>query len=180
MAAARAASILSKDELEVGGIVAVVDPAKLGRDHVAFVEVRLTDTTEAALRAGRPVLVEVQALVGPSPLGVPRRTVYYEPRVRRSTVDTEKAARIDAVIERFPTYGYRRVAVVLGWNRKVVQRVFQRRGWQVRKRAKGFLSPLVVERYSILKLKNKFILKKHLLSKNSIQEKYCIHKMWSS
>ena len=28
----------------------MVDPAKLGRDHVAFVEVKLTDTTEAALR----------------------------------------------------------------------------------------------------------------------------------
>ena len=70
-------------------------------------------------------------------LGVPRRTVYYEPRVRRSTVDAEKAARVKAVIERFPTYGYRRVAVVLGWNHKVVQRIFQRRGWQIRKRAKG-------------------------------------------
>ena len=27
--------------------------------------------------------------------------------------------------------------MLLGWNRKVVQRIFQRRGWQVRKRAKG-------------------------------------------
>ncbi len=33
------------------GFRAVLDPAKLGRDHVAFVEVRLTDTTEAALGA---------------------------------------------------------------------------------------------------------------------------------
>jgi Lrp/AsnC family transcriptional regulator, leucine-responsive regulatory protein len=34
----------------IRGFRAVVDPAKLGRDHVAFVEVKLTDTTEAALR----------------------------------------------------------------------------------------------------------------------------------
>jgi Lrp/AsnC family leucine-responsive transcriptional regulator len=35
----------------IRGFRVVVDPAKLGRDHVAFVEVRLTDTTEKALRA---------------------------------------------------------------------------------------------------------------------------------
>ena len=34
----------------IRGFRAVVDPAKLGREHVAFVEVKLTDTTEAALR----------------------------------------------------------------------------------------------------------------------------------
>ena len=34
----------------IRGFRAVVDPAKLGRDHVAFVEGKLTDTTEAALR----------------------------------------------------------------------------------------------------------------------------------
>jgi Lrp/AsnC family leucine-responsive transcriptional regulator len=33
------------------GFRAVIDPAKLGLDHIAFVEVRLKDTTEAALRA---------------------------------------------------------------------------------------------------------------------------------
>lgn len=31
------------------GFRAVLDPTKLGKDHVAFVEVKLTDTTEAAL-----------------------------------------------------------------------------------------------------------------------------------
>lgn len=35
----------------IRGFRAVVDPAKLGRDHVAFVEVKLTDTTEPALNA---------------------------------------------------------------------------------------------------------------------------------
>ena len=33
------------------GYKALLDPAKLQREHVAFVEVRLTDTREAALRA---------------------------------------------------------------------------------------------------------------------------------
>ena len=33
------------------GFRAVLNPAKLNRDHVAFVEVKLTDTTEAALGA---------------------------------------------------------------------------------------------------------------------------------
>lgn len=35
----------------IRGFRAVVDPAALDREHVAFVEVRLKDTTEAALRA---------------------------------------------------------------------------------------------------------------------------------
>jgi Lrp/AsnC family transcriptional regulator, leucine-responsive regulatory protein len=41
--------------LEEGGVIrgyrALVDPIRLGRDHVAFVEVKLTDTREAALAA---------------------------------------------------------------------------------------------------------------------------------
>ncbi len=41
--------------LEEGGVVrgyrALFDPIRLGRDHVAFVEVRLSDTREAALDA---------------------------------------------------------------------------------------------------------------------------------
>jgi putative transposase len=52
-------------------------------------------------------------------------------------VDPAKAAEVKAVIERFPTYGYRRIAAVLGWNRKVVQRICQRKGWQVNKRPRG-------------------------------------------
>lgn len=35
----------------IRGFRAVLDPARMGLDHIAFVEVRLTDTTEAALRA---------------------------------------------------------------------------------------------------------------------------------
>jgi len=35
----------------IRGFRAVLDPVRLGLDHIAFVEVRLTDTTEVALRA---------------------------------------------------------------------------------------------------------------------------------
>ncbi|MEM7742123.1 MAG: Lrp/AsnC ligand binding domain-containing protein [Pseudomonadota bacterium] len=35
----------------ITGFRAILDPAKLGREHVAFVEVKLTDTRENALRA---------------------------------------------------------------------------------------------------------------------------------
>ncbi|NML04717.1 Lrp/AsnC family transcriptional regulator [Sphingomonas sp. G-3-2-10] len=34
----------------IRGFAAIVDPAKLGLDHVAFAEVKLSDTREAALR----------------------------------------------------------------------------------------------------------------------------------
>ncbi|MFT6945291.1 MAG: Lrp/AsnC family leucine-responsive transcriptional regulator, partial [Yoonia sp.] len=41
--------------LEASGVIrgyrALYDPIRLGRDHVAFVEVKLTDTREAALAA---------------------------------------------------------------------------------------------------------------------------------
>lgn len=41
--------------LEASGVIrgyrALLDPIRLGRDHVAFVEVKLSDTREAALRA---------------------------------------------------------------------------------------------------------------------------------
>jgi Lrp/AsnC family leucine-responsive transcriptional regulator len=43
----------------IRGFRVVVDPAKLGRDHVAFVEVRLTDTTEKALRAFNAAALKV-------------------------------------------------------------------------------------------------------------------------
>jgi putative transposase len=40
-------------------------------------------------------------------------------------------------MEAFPTYGYRRLALLLDMNKKAVQRILQLKGWQVRKRAKG-------------------------------------------
>lgn len=49
--------------LEETGIIlgyrAMLDPIRLGLDHVAFVEVRLSDTREAALRAFNAAVVKV-------------------------------------------------------------------------------------------------------------------------
>ncbi len=70
-------------------------------------------------------------------LGVPRHSLYDRPRGRGRPLDPDEVRAFRAVIERFPGYGYRRVAAVPGWNRKVVQRICQRRGWQARKRPKG-------------------------------------------
>ena len=45
---------------------------------------------------------------------------------------------VKAMIEENPSFGYRTVAGLLGMNRNTVQRIFQIKGWQVRKRAVGF------------------------------------------
>lgn len=41
------------------------------------------------------------------------------------------------MIEAEPSFGYRTVAALLGINKNTVQRIFQLKGWQVRKRALG-------------------------------------------
>ncbi|WP_245184859.1 DDE-type integrase/transposase/recombinase [Halomonas salinarum] len=71
-------------------------------------------------------------------MGLPRRTLYYRPKARRRVINTDLAARVKLALERFPTYGYRRLACVLGENRKPIQRILQLKGWQVRKRPQGF------------------------------------------
>ena len=43
----------------IKGFRAVVDPARLGREHVAFVEIRLSDTREKALQAFNRAVVEI-------------------------------------------------------------------------------------------------------------------------
>ena len=45
---------------------------------------------------------------------------------------------IKQLIEENPSYGYRTVAALLRFNKNTVQRIFQLKGWQVRKRAVGF------------------------------------------
>ena len=47
-------------------------------------------------------------------------------------------APIKAMIEENPSFGYLTVAHLLGFNKNTVQRIFQLRGWQVRKRPAGF------------------------------------------
>jgi putative transposase len=69
--------------------------------------------------------------------GVPRRTVYYKPTKAAPTVDPRFAEPIKAMIEKEPSFGYRTVAWLLGFNKNTVQRVFQIKGWQVRKRPIG-------------------------------------------
>jgi len=68
---------------------------------------------------------------------VSRRTVYYQPTKAAPKVDEQLAAPIKAMIEENPSFGYRTVAHLLRMNKNTVQRIFQLKGWQVRKRAIG-------------------------------------------
>ena len=72
--------------------------------------------------------------------GVPRRTVYYRPTKAAPTLQERFVAPIKALIEENPSFGYRTVAHLLEFNKNAVQRVFQLKGWQVRKRPVGFRS----------------------------------------
>jgi len=60
------------------------------------------------------------------------------PEYIREQYESDLAARVKLALERFPTYGYRRLACVLGENRKPIQRILQLKNWQVRKRPQGF------------------------------------------
>jgi putative transposase len=68
---------------------------------------------------------------------VPRRSVYYRPTRSAPKVKEVLVAPIKALIEQEPSFGYRTVAGLLGMNENTVQRIFQLKGWQVRKRAIG-------------------------------------------
>lgn len=73
---------------------------------------------------------------------IPRSTFYYKPQPRkRRPLDVNLVERIRAIIDRYPTYGLRRISALLRRdivvNRKKVHRVLKTNGWQVRKRAKG-------------------------------------------
>ena len=57
-------------------------------------------------------------------------------------------------IEKFPTYGYRRLAFILKRNRKVIQRILQIKHWQVRKRQIG-RRPRVKVKKSVALIKNR-------------------------
>ena len=69
---------------------------------------------------------------------IPRRTFYYKP-VKKAPVIQERFAKpIKGMIEENPSFGYRTVAALLGFNKHTVQRIFQLKGWQVKKRPVGF------------------------------------------
>lgn len=69
--------------------------------------------------------------------GIPRRTLYYRPKQRKRELDPVKVEKVKKAMETFSSYGYRRLANETGLNKKAVQRILQRKGWQVRKRPKG-------------------------------------------
>lgn len=54
--------------------------------------------------------------------GVPRRTVYYKPIKAAPKVAPRFAEPIKAMIEKEPSFGYRTVAWLLGFNKNTVQR----------------------------------------------------------
>ena len=69
--------------------------------------------------------------------GVPRRMVYYKPTKAPPKLDDRFVAPIKSMIEENPSFGYRMVAYLLGFNKNTVQRIFQIKGWQARKRPTG-------------------------------------------
>lgn len=69
---------------------------------------------------------------------MPRRTFYYRSSKAAPKLRDDLVAPVKALIEQEPSYGYRTVAGLLGMNKNTVQRIFQLKGWQVRKRAIGF------------------------------------------
>jgi putative transposase len=69
--------------------------------------------------------------------GVPRRTVYYRPTRKSPRIQERFSVPIKQMIEENPSFGYRTVAHLLGFNKNTVQRIFQLMGWQVRTRASG-------------------------------------------
>jgi putative transposase len=69
--------------------------------------------------------------------GVARGSVYYRSRKAPPKVKAALAEPIKAMIEAEPSFGYRTVAGLLAMNKNTVQRIFQLKGWQVRKRALG-------------------------------------------
>ena len=70
--------------------------------------------------------------------GIPRRSVYYRPVKAQPRLRQELVEPVKAMIEENPSFGYRTVAWLLGFNKNTVQRIFQLKGWQVRKRPVGF------------------------------------------
>lgn len=68
----------------------------------------------------------------------PRRTVYYRRVKATPKLQEHLVTPIKAMIEENPSFGYRTVARLLGFNKDTVQRIFQPKGWQVRRRPVGF------------------------------------------
>lgn len=73
-------------------------------------------------------------------LGVARSTLYYEKK--KTTKDWELKCRIETVLREFPAYGFRRVAIHLGINKKKAQRVMRTFGIKAyRRRGRRWKKP---------------------------------------
>ena len=86
---------------------------------------------------------------------VPRRSVYYR-LVKKSApkVQVRFVQPVKDLIEENPSFGYRTGAWLLGFNKNTVQRLFQIKGWQVRKRAIDF-RPRIEALPSVVQAANK-------------------------
>ncbi|WP_201353787.1 helix-turn-helix domain-containing protein [Hydrogenimonas urashimensis] len=60
--------------------------------------------------------------------GIPRRSFYYKPIQRTPKLNEDRVRRVQEKIEAFPTYGYQRLALLLGMNKKAVQRILRLKG----------------------------------------------------
>ena len=69
--------------------------------------------------------------------GYARRTWYYQKKKAKPKINQALADRVKRLIENLPYAGYRTVAWLLGENKNTIQRLFQLKGWQVRKRRTG-------------------------------------------
>lgn len=69
---------------------------------------------------------------------MPRRSLYYKQTKRKPKVNTIIASQIKEFIDKHPEAGYRTAAWMLKLNKNTVQRIFQLKGWQVRKKFRGF------------------------------------------
>lgn len=69
---------------------------------------------------------------------MPRRALYCRPVKAAPKVQERFAAPIKAMTTEEPSFGYRTVAHLLGFNKNTVQRIFQLMRWQVKKRPIGF------------------------------------------
>ena len=69
---------------------------------------------------------------------VPRRSYYYKSVKAKPKVQERFVEPIKEMIEENPSFGYRTVAYLLGFNKNTVQRIFQIKRWQVRQRPIGF------------------------------------------
>ncbi len=69
--------------------------------------------------------------------GFSRRSFYYQAKRRPRKINDALASSIKRVIGALTYAGYRTVAWLLGENKNTVQRIFQLKGWQVRKRRSG-------------------------------------------